>query len=264
MHRHAILNDTTPNAPSDFFPGIKFDYVVQAGSPFIWDQMHLSEKWKNFMTCRQAQPSAKFIMLGIGDCFLENDSHVVIDREVLDLFKDSLVIVRSHIAQRVLLDAGVGCSYLPCPAFLSVPSGIGRHTCDSATVVWYDPRFGCSAVGWQDPSKFAAYLDRFTDFIEKESVETIHYVADCEHPSLIPRLGGKKVVKLNNPKDVIDMVTGYRKILSGRVHCAVPAKVAGCEVELLAVDSRAEAFYDFNYINQEKILEKYEWVLSNA
>lgn len=252
--KHANLRDTSDNVESDFFPDEKFDFIIQSGSPFLWDLMHISKKWKNLKLCKSLHPESKMIFLGIGACIYLGQKSLMLDKEVVDFFKESFTVVRSRLSSDILKKYDIPHEVLPCPAFLSV-LGHEFEPGDGAAVVWYDPRLGVAKGYWTE-EKFKEYLHEFLIFIIKEKVRHIYYVNRNEMPLEIFGTGFE-LKKLDSPSDVLDMVNKHSRFISGRVHCAVPAFAAGKTVRLMAVDSRAATLYDFPNVDKNSLLTSY-------
>lgn len=241
---HANLKDHEPQKNINFLPKQKFDYIVQMGSPFIWDMMHTSHKWKNFKTLIKTHPESKIIFLAIGSCFNIGVKKVTIGEDVLEVFKNSKVYVRDHLAFNLLKFYGVECDLRPCTAFRSLDK-VEIKKAESAAVVWYNPNKGVSKDWWQkNNKKFQEWKNSYANFIDHNDVKVAYYVLDVEKDTdLLPRVDW---IKLNSTADVIDAIQKHNKFLSGRVHFAVPAHAAGRDVELLQADSRAYTLYDFD------------------
>lgn len=258
-HKHTLLWDSKLNTEEDFYKGEKFDLIVQTGSPFLWDQMHLSDKWKNLKLCSHVHPNTKVLMLGIGSAILLGHNSIVLEDDVTGFLKSCQVVVRDFKASELLRAYKVSHELLPCPAFLST-LGVEAKESSTSAAVWYDPRHGIAACGWNDRQNFLKYLTEYKRFIEREGVKDIYFVNLIEHPAAI-FTGDYNFIRLESPQDVLLMINKHCRILSGRVHCAIPAVAAGRTVRLLAVDSRANTLYDFPSVDKKKLLDSYKDVL---
>jgi hypothetical protein len=241
---HINLMDHKYQEKKDFLPDQKFDYIIQMGSPFIWDMMHISHKWKNFKTLIQTHPEAKIIFLAIGSCFNIGVEKVNVGKDVIEVFKNSKIYVRDRIAFNFLKHHDVKCELRPCAAFRSLDKIEINHKAEGSAVVWYNPYKGVSSGWWKRNNKeFENWKNTYVNFVEMNNVKIAYYVSNEEKD--VEYLPNLIWIKLNSTKDVINAIQSHNKFLSGRVHFAVPAYAAGRDVKLLQVDSRANTLYDF-------------------
>lgn len=231
----------------DYFqPQMQYDLVVLAGTPWIWDQFYLSAKYKNWLTLKATHPEAKFIMMGIGSCLnlQDIDTHLVRQPKDIpflkELTKGCTVIVRDFLAHEILNYGEVDNILLPCPSFwVDMPEQkkIGN------ALVWFDPLMGISSAAWENNFSLLAYETRFLEFYKKYKPD-VYCVYEKEKASAIA-IGLPEPMLLGNIKESHNHLAGRENVLSGRVHCAIPAFVAGAKVDLVATDSRAATYYEF-------------------
>lgn len=239
--KHAILNNDSANSPIDFYPDEKFDVIIQCGTPFIWDRMELSYKWKNLLLARGVHPMSKFVLMGIGSCYYSDVIPTYLPNEVADFFSRCSVIVRDRLASNVLSAMDVSHHFLPCPGFLA-PVPKANHA--GVAMVWYDPRVGISNGDWQCEDKFNDYLGGHYD-LRIRCDDISYYAITGEEVKSCEDLFGETPSVLRTSGDIFELIKTHKYIYTGRVHIAVPAHVAGCDIELETIDSRARTLFDW-------------------
>lgn len=245
--RYITINDFTTQNISEFYTDEKFDLIIYCGTPWLWDQMQHSPKYKNVLTVKEAHPEAKMVWLGIGSSLYISDINSSIlrnstDQEMLrNTFQNDLVMVRDSLAHEILNKAGVENHFLPCPSYFFKPVCQTSKECD--VIFYHAPKTGISAGYW-DEKKIEEYRDIFREFYK------IYYhaeIAVCE-PSeiqIVQNVFKKTPILLKDPIDTFHMCKGARTVLSSRIHNAVPAMVYGAEVGIVPVDSRVKVLTDF-------------------
>ncbi len=232
--------------PEYFEPNKKYDLVVLAGTPWIWDLFYLSAKYKNWLTLKATHPEAKFIMFGIGSCLNLQDVGTDLVRQPKDvphlkeLTKGCTVIVRDFLAHEILNYAEVENVLLPCPSFwVNMPD---QKKFGNA-LVWIDPLMSISSTAWMNDYPLLAFEKRFKDFYDKYKPD-VYCVYEKEKSSAMA-IGLPEPTLLGSLAESHDHLAGRNLVLSGRVHCAIPAFVGGAKVDLVPIDSRAATFYEF-------------------
>lgn len=265
--KHTVLRDNSTNHPDDFHPDEKFDLIIQLGSPFVWHRMHLSRKWKNMHTAMFLHPQTPVVMMGVGSCFNLGTTIEFSPDDIKDIYGQSRVttITRDNIAQASLSRAGVYSTCLPCPAFFSHQQ---TGHLKSPAIVWYDPRLGLSSSSWKDSMQFTSYVERFRQFHAENPSAAIYTINQSEIDSA-RRLGlfeGSGIELILDTRHNVDCMSRVSKLLSGRVHCAVPAFIAGADVELIPIDTRHRTLEDWRHDNPTapNFLATYKEILTSA
>jgi len=241
-----------------------FDLIVIAGTPWIWDQFHLSIKWKNLVKIINTHNYSKKLFFGIGSCFFPEDEYLEIAERpaeqdaMREIYTGAKVIVRDWIAFNKLTKAGVNCELLVCPSYFCYGIQPIVPTKSSENVlIWYDPTIGVSSVGWKKQTKLEEYLNLNLDYFKeyKPTVYT-HLTSEIKAANYI---GLPEPKLIGGWRNTLSIMQNANYVLSGRVHCYVPAFVQGKPCGLLSVDSRSRVVSDFggtviSNINQFKNL----------
>lgn len=251
---YKLLRNTKNQFISDFHEHMAFDMIVVCGTPWLWDSFQLSVKYHNLKRCFHAHPNAKRLFMGIGSCLLLGD----VDTDILsrpaeilgmqELFKDSTVIVRDSVAKQRLDVAQVESTLLPCPAYYCY--GLNNLIQPAKTrniLVWTDPQHTISAVGWQDSVKLEEYYNKCLTYLKQYNAEVYSTDTDDIRTAQLIGLGTPK--RLYNSKNTLDLMMTADKLLSGRVHCAVPARAKGAHVEIMKIDTRSLVVTDFEKVS---------------
>ena len=215
-----------------------FDLIVIMGSPWAWEGMSGSYKYKNALKLLQAYPTVPSIMMGGGSC-VELGSDTLSEnskRTAKPLFDASSVTV----ARDVLMPYA---DYLlPCPSYFSIDPNPNLQR-DGSIVVFAAPEESISYGYWQ---REKTRLKGFYDLIRQaRDLGFDFYVtsknADKDKAALKREVGVEAEV-LEDTTAVEAAVGRAERVLSCRVHCAVPALVSGAEVRLIAFDTRHRTF----------------------
>ena len=243
----------------DCLPNEKFDYIVIPGTPWLWHKNTFSKKWGNLERVLHTHPEARKVFLGIGSCYtIGFDPDLLYEQKAVGrfqtVFKDTLVIVRDKLARHVLESYNIKSHLLMCPSYLCY-SGGNYYGIDlmsyvrSSSAVFIDPRTSISKVGWDD-EKFEKYMQIFQYFIHEYSQPCIYIAPNStkqyETDSKLLRKFGLDFTVLNTYKDTLLMALTSSCVLSGRVHCAVPAATLGVPTGIIPIDSRARTLTDFD------------------
>lgn len=227
-----------------------YDLIVIAGTPWLWDLFNRSVKWKNLERCFEIHKKSKKLFMGIGSCFFpEMEYNNTCERqEEVDAFRkiysQAVVIVRDSIAYNKLKKAGIECTLLVCPSFFCYGiEPIIPQTKSENVLIWYDPLMGLSRSGWSDTNKLNNYIKLNVDFYKKFN-PTIYTHLECEK-ELAVKIGLPEPKLIGGWANTLSIMQNANFVLSGRVHCSVPAFVQGKPVGLLQIDSRARVISDF-------------------
>lgn len=247
--QYILIDDHAPQ--TSFFQDEKFDLIVYCGTPWLWDGMQFSHKYKNTMACIAAHPEAKVIWLGLGSSLYLSDVNSNIlrnprDQEMLrNTFKNSLVFVRDSLAHEILTKANVEHHFLMCPSYFFKP------VCESSkefdVIFYHAPQTGISSGYWTE-EKIKEYDEIFYEFI-RNCVNSGRYfeiaVCDEREEDIVRKKFSEIPTLLNDPIDTFYLCKHARRVLSSRIHNAVPALVYGAEVGIIPVDTRAKVLTDF-------------------
>lgn len=270
------LNDIVPQGRADFYEALDFDLIVIAGTPWLWDSFQNSIKWQNLLVCLlDAHPQSKRLFMGIGSCLTlyNNDPNILCRPEeqaaMRSIYNSSTVIVRDSIAFLKLAEAGIKSHFLPCPAYFCYgdedlylrPNPEKLHDKDGNNIlIWTDPKQTISSSDWPDSEKLTEYHQTCLDFYHEFNPKVY-----CALPSEIPaaiKIGLPAPILLSKTDDTLNLMRTANRVLSGRVHCAVPAIAQGALVNLMAIDTRAYVVIDFAQFNDlTPFLEDYDKIL---
>lgn len=237
------LWDIKPQAPWQFdVLDIEMDLIIVCGTPWLWDSFQNSVKYKNLNNCFLNHPRAKRLFMGIGTCLSLRRHKSILKRPeevagIRMLFNDSTVIVREPIAKHMLDNAGIESTFLPCPAYYAYGDESQYPTHKSNVMVYIDPTKSISACDFQNESKLGAFNDIFIKFNKKYG--PIVCIANEADRGMAEAIGLKDILLLSEVGHTLDVAKGVNKMLSGRVHCAVPAIAQGADVILVPLDTRS-------------------------
>lgn len=239
--RYVFIDDHNYQSTDSFYPNEKFDLIVYCGTPFLWDGMQYTWKVMNTMSLIKSHPEAKVVWLGIGSSLYLNDFDSQIlkndtDKQMLkETFANSTVIVRDSLAHDILNNAGVNNHFLPCPSYFFHP--VCQTTKEIDVIFYHAPETGISAGYWND-NNIQNYKNSFTEFFKRGGRNAIIAVCEPEEIQLAKDLFWEHPILLKDPIDTFNICKKARRVLSGRIHNAVPALVYGAEVGIVPVDSR--------------------------
>jgi hypothetical protein len=254
--RYIFIDDHKLQQTVDFYPDEKFDLIVYCGTPWLWDGMEYTAKYVNTLAVRDAHPEAKMVWLGIGSSLYLNDENSTIlrttnDQKMLrETFKNDLVFVRDSLAHDILHQAGVNHHYVMCPSYFFNP--VCETTREYDVIFYHAPKTGISCDYW-DEQKLREYNNIYAYF--STEVELKVAVCEKEEVEIVRKLFGRNPILLKDPIDTFNICKKARKVLSGRIHNAVPALVYGAEVGIVPVDSRHRVLTDFFDIKVENVAD---------
>jgi ribosomal protein L25 (general stress protein Ctc) len=255
--RYIYNNDLQDQAPADFYPDEKFDLFVYCGTPWIWDQMQFTAKYRNVLNAIKAHPEAKIVWLGIGSSLYLQDMTSNILKSKADqymlkqTFKNQTVIVRDSLAQS-LIKPVKDQHYLPCPAFFNNPV---CETSREVNVAFYHViKTGISNGGWTQEN-IEIYRETFRKFVMDNKAQIV--VCEPEEVPLAEIIFKRNDIHLiKHNVDTFYWCKKANKVLSGRIHNVVPAIVYGAEVGLVPVDSRhltVTDWFDIKITNETEL-----------
>lgn len=220
-------------------------HIIVLGTPWLWHKCHESIKYINLHNIFGHYPDAKKLFLGIGSClpigpsYEEVKDDMMTRYEHLSLFNDATVVVRDALAATLLWP--VPTHNLPCPAHWAAINE-PTSTKGGPVMFWYDPTRGISSSSFKDPEPWYKYSKQFKEW-HKQYKPTV-YCIDKNEISTAELIGLPKPIVIQDVNHAKIIIANAERIISGRVHLAVPAKALKKPVELIAVDTRANTLYD--------------------
>lgn len=231
----------------------QYDFICIVGTPWIWDRCHETMKHENLRNLLELNPKAKIMFAGIGSCFYLTDGAVENATLDLSVFDKRSVIVRDETAHRVLDRAGIKSSHLLCPSYFS--SGeFETNTApnDNFLLIPIGVSSAIFSGGLSDAEK--------SDYWQKLKTLPATNVAYCENKEHTEVLNNfADAFKFTSIDHAVKWYRSTRKVVTSRVHCAVPAQIAGCDVELIPHDTRSQTFVP-NLTRAEWELAKNLWI----
>ncbi|HWK87591.1 MAG TPA: hypothetical protein VNQ34_08815 [Xanthobacteraceae bacterium] len=201
--------------------------VVLAGTPWIWDRCHDSEKFRCLIEVRKRLHRAKWIMAGGGASFLaqhiqSNFTDAAVDLSVFSDFQ--ICITRDFVARNMLQKVNKNCLLLPCPSTIlpvAIDARFSRVEKTEKRLFEHDLR-----------NEFLApYLDsEFLTQYEKTC-------ADGVLRGFRPTAWGCRD-EATEPNEILLRLASCREFLTSRVHAAISSFSLGAEGKLFACDSR--------------------------
>jgi hypothetical protein len=245
--RYVLIDDHKLQPTEAFYPNEKFDLIVYCGTPWLWDRMEYTAKYVNTLNLIDAHPEAKVVWLGIGSSMYLGDENTYILRDtpsqimLQNTFSKDLVFVRDSLAHEILTQAGVEHHYLSCPSFHFNP--VCQTSKEFDVIFYHAPLTGISAGYWTF-DKIQKYNDIFFEFYIQMQGSTIAICEESEWKSAKALFGAEPTL-LKDPIDTFNICKKARKVLSSRIHNAVPALVYGADVGIVPVDSRHRTITDW-------------------
>jgi hypothetical protein len=238
---HFISSDTIMLPDDKLTTKKEYDIIMYPGSPFIWDQMQHTAKVKNLMRFRELHPNSQMIFMGIGSCLpLEVNETIMYRKEDVEalqyIFRDSIVIVRDKKAFDILSNANIYSTLLPCPSFFCYNTFNEPKNNINNILIWYDPSIGVSFQYWNDMNKLKPYIEIVKHFVLKFNPKV--YCVSENECQLAELFGLEKPEIIRDREHTKEIMENANIVLSGRVHCAVPAFVQGKKLGLIPIDTR--------------------------
>ena len=245
---YSVIDDHREQLKEEFNSDKQYDYLVYAGTPYIWDQFYDSEKYKNTQLCRDVHKKSKMVYLGIGSCVNKYDQNSFILRDNVSkswlrkTYENSSVIVRDLVAKDILEEAGVTCEFLPCPSYFCQDEFRQSPTGEEVAFFYFCPELSISAGQYEkNPHLLQNYYKLSRYFIETYNPVIYANKVDSE----VARSRGLNVITINNPEQMLEISRRVKVAISGRVHYAVPCLVSGATVGIIGIDSRSRVLTDF-------------------
>lgn len=247
----------------DYIKTKEYDEIVIAGTPWLWNNFQHSHKYINLHNVLKIHRDTKTIFMGIGACLnltpeissaLETPEEI---KGMKDLFENAEVIVRDHLAKEKLDKVGIKNEYKKCPSYYAKYFDIGENK--ENILFYHEPLLSISYQWWgENNQKLEEYYEICKIFYKKYNPK-VYLIYDKEKEAA-EKLGFNVEKTIRSSQEVGEILKTANKVLSGRVHCAVPALAHGKQVGLLPIDTRCYTFSDFGgkLINNVKDLEWYE------
>lgn len=254
VHRYYI---ESPTATADDIAGASGDrlaldgysLLVVCGTPWLWDRCEESRKYADLSALVDAMPRATKIALGIGACLpLLSDPSLLINvpatmRRLRELWQHfALITVRDSFAKSILDAAGVPSLAVPCPsvlageriAALKPQAPVKRN----AAIVVYAPQLGISRDALT-PEFVGDYLAAQLAFASTPNVD-VACILPTEAEWVANALGRPlaQVGVLADRQSIYRYVGNRPLLITGRIHVAIPAFMAGTRCYVLPVDTR--------------------------
>ena len=256
-----------------------YDALVICGTPWLWDQFHKSSKYHNLLKIIKSQSKAKVMFLGVGSCIglqhingnlCEDDEHQL---GIRNLFEGHTVIARDSLFHKKLLKSKVVSHLLPCPSFFCYLDDENNIESANNILLWCDPTKCISSCDWQNEISIKNYIDIFQEFYKNYQPHV--YCAERADINMALQAGLPEPQLLNSWTDTLQVMKKANYVLSGRIHCLVPAFVLNKPVSIVPLDSRHMVLseygcpltYDTNLqfgniaIKLEKYLQEYGEIL---
>jgi hypothetical protein len=246
-HYH-FLNDHADEA-DNAIKDTDYTHIIISGTPWLWDQFHHSVKYGNLLKILNSQLTAKVMFCGIGSCIgleyldseiCEDDSHL---QGMQDLFSRGVVICRDDIIQKKLNKAGVFSAFLPCPSFFCFLNKKLNIEKNENVLIWSDPEKLISACDWQEQSKLQNIYE-LCKFYAKQFHAKVYCAEMNDFPKAL-EIGLPEPILLHDWRQTLATMEKANHVLSGRVHCAVPAFVLGKPTSIIPFDSRHKVLENF-------------------
>lgn len=256
-----LLKRNFPSCEIDYeiindYKRITLDYVreyyhliVVCGTPWLWDSFQNSAKFHNLQVIFKKHPKAKKLFFGVGSClYLKDVGTNLVKRPeevkaLRSIYCNATVIVRDTVAKDIMDHAKIESTLLPCPAYYCYGDEPKTTSKTKNVLIYQAPDISISRGEWQNPDKLKEYYNKMREFQQKHNAEV--YCADPAEVSYAIKNGFPEPTVLKDVYDTLDLMRGADKVLSGRVHCSVPAIAQGADVELMALDTRSRVVYDY-------------------
>ena len=243
-----VLEDDKIDNHSNITENI-YDGIVICGTPWLWDQFQKSIKYKNLLDIISKQKKAKIMFLGVGACIglqhikgnlCEDAEH---QQGIRELFGKGTVVSRDSLFDKKLKKSKVESHLLPCPSFFCY---LDDNNCIHSTtnvLIWCDPSKSISKCDWQIKDEINEYNSIFKKYYELYNPKV--YCAEEYDILKAKEAGLPEPIVLKNWSETLDVMKKANFVLSGRIHCAVPAFVLKKHVSIVPIDSRHLVLSDY-------------------
>jgi hypothetical protein len=245
-YEYLFLDDHNPMSDEQLNKNVVYDRIFVCGTPWLWDNFQNSVKYRNLLRCFELHSCHKYFM-GIGTCLNNKDANSnILERPqeiegIRKLYSGTTIYVRDEIAYQKLLKAGIPSKHLPCPSFFCYKDN--EKTFEENVLIWCDPIHTISKSDWYNKDKLNKYYQLNLEFY-KECNPVVYCKDEVEKANAI-KIGLPEPIILQGYQHTLDVMQKAKYVLSGRVHCAVPAFVKGKGLGLLSIDTRSKTISDF-------------------
>jgi hypothetical protein len=217
-----VYDNTSVYPPAYQLIDTHYDYIFVVGTPWIWDQCHKTPKHAALRNLINTHNKSKVVFLGVGSCFCLGGHSRDVDASVF-YGPNHYVIARDKEVLKY-----VPGELLPCPSFFSRPIPSNGN---NKTVILNDMHQMLSSCCLNEQDIFR---------VEAEAMGFSPSWYYCEpHEAGYFDGSGKPI---NSIYQALEIYSHTKHLFTTRVHCAIPAFMAGCEVTFRALDTRGETF----------------------
>ncbi|MEZ5964211.1 MAG: hypothetical protein R3F56_10235 [Planctomycetota bacterium] len=214
------------------------DILVVSGTPWLWDGFRDAPKARHLAALLARDRSSLRLALGIGSCYLPGatpPANTAAGIEHLFGAFDA-VVCRDALAYELCRPVlGARAHLRACPSVHAAAAlGIEGRAREELALVYVDPLhcFGSdyvpADVQRQVAQKQVELLRQGAHAVCMTAVDARSFRARFGEPHCADR----------SPRAILRTLAKYRRVVSGRVHGAVPARALGAEVEIFPLDSR--------------------------
>lgn len=226
-----------------------FDLLVVCGTPWLWDHCVPSRKYEELGRLLTRYGGSRKIALGIGACvpFHHGKDLVCADEHAAKALRDiwrqfDLITTRDDIAADILNACGVPCHHEFCPSVLGFSSIQDRSRPPRKSrrnaLIFYLPQVGISRGSLPDDF-LDDYVKMQLNIAAARKLELACLLAtEAEYLAHRLQVTLGSIPVLGSADAIYRFVADKPLVVTGRVHVAIPALMAGCRACLLPVDSR--------------------------
>jgi len=221
-----------PEMIDDFRESFLPEVSAVVGTPWIWARAHQTPKYKCLEAFLKREDTIK-IALSIGSCY--DFKFIKAQRCKTNLWNQfDLIVCRDIMAYEFLRKrCGDKVLFLPCTSSYLVkkmPEYIG----DRDNLLIYQ-NLKTSLMSDKVRFRDDFYQSQFDFYNEGADVMVVHEEDQIEFNKIFP---GVECELFKNPIDIYDHIRHYKKVLTPRVHCSIPALSYGIDVTNVPSDSR--------------------------
>lgn len=226
-----------------------FDLLIVCGTPWLWDNCVPSRKYEELGRLLKRYAGSRKIALGIGACvpFHHGKDLVFADEHAATALRDiwqqfDLITTRDDIAADILTACGVPSHHEFCPSVLGFrfcqDRSRSRPKSRRGALIFYLPQFGISRESLPDDF-IDDYVKMQLTIAAAKNLELACLLdSEAEYLAYRLKIALGSIPLLGNADAIYRFVADKPLVVTGRVHVAIPALMAGCRACLLPVDSR--------------------------
>lgn len=229
------------------------DLIVVCGTPFLWDQCASSEKYSALEEILNAHRDSRKIAVGLGSCFPMHEVYTGLafrqdHARIQKLFGPfEKITCRDRLIYHAFRNLGLRATLEPCPSVWATKGEDLDIRKDRDVYCAYDAMSGLSRSAflpgfkekWEDISRVAlASLDNpIVIVVSQKEVEWARNVLGVE-AECVAQTEAKDDPTMEPIRKIMRILAQANRVISGRVHIAIPAASLAKDVTLLGVDSR--------------------------